>query len=334
MLEHVLLSPVSFFDVTPRGAILNRFTTDLNDIDTRFAVLGRQAIQTLLLVLARVGVLGTESTVLVVVSGIVIIGFTIGMGILTRAANAARFLRTTLFSKLLQHATESIESLSLVRTFGANERCYARFCRLANQNARATSAWLACNRTLRMFTTTCGLLIVLTTLGSVVGDSSAPPDGSAIGLALSSSLSVGIVGRTGAGKSSLVLALLRVLKSTGGRLLIDGVDIASVPLPRLRGAITAIAQMDGDTDRLIQATLRESFAGSTVLTVAHRIHTVLDYDRIIVMNGGRIVENAPVAELLSNKDSIFFAMAAKAGVSTESYRQRHRMLCNTEVIRL
>lgn len=41
----------------------------------------------------------------------------------------------------------------------------------------------------------------------------------------------------------------------------------------------ATSQMDGDTDQLIQATLRSSFASCTLLTIAHRIHTVLDYDR-------------------------------------------------------
>ncbi|KAH9375057.1 hypothetical protein HPB48_009878 [Haemaphysalis longicornis] len=41
----------------------------------------------------------------------------------------------------------------------------------------------------------------------------------------------------------------------------------------------ATSHMDGDTDKLIQATLRKSFARCTVLTIAHRLHTVLDYDK-------------------------------------------------------
>lgn len=53
---------------------------------------------------------------------------------------------------------------------------------------------------------------------------------------------VGVVGRTGAGKSSLLLALLRFLRRTRGRILIDDVDIAHVPLQRLRSAITIIPQ--------------------------------------------------------------------------------------------
>lgn len=49
--------------------------------------------------------------------------------------------------------------------------------------------------------------------------------------------------------------------------------------PRVLVMDEATSQMDGDTDRLIQGVLRENFAGSTVLTIAHRIHTVLDYDK-------------------------------------------------------
>ncbi|KAH9359763.1 hypothetical protein HPB48_006184 [Haemaphysalis longicornis] len=56
-------------------------------------------------------------------------------------------------------------------------------------------------------------------------------------------LQVAIVGRTGAGKSSLVLAILRMLRASGGRILIDGVDISEVSLRRLRRSVTVIPQV-------------------------------------------------------------------------------------------
>ena len=64
--------------------------------------------------------------------------------------------------------------------------------------------------------------------------------------------------------------------------------------------------MDHETDALLQTTLRQEFAGRTVLTIAHRIATVIDTsDRIMVMDvGGRLVEFAPPSELLSDSASL------------------------------
>ena len=53
---------------------------------------------------------------------------------------------------------------------------------------------------------------------------------------------VGIVGRTGAGKSSLTLSLFRIIEGTGGSITIDGVNIAHLGLSKLRSALTIIPQ--------------------------------------------------------------------------------------------
>lgn len=182
---------------------------------------------------------------------------------------------------------------------------------------------------------------------------------------------IGIVGRTGSGKSSITLALFRVLEPTGGLIEIDGVNISRIDLKILRSRLSIIPQepilftgtirfnvdptmkksdeeiwraidlahlgefvrnlddklehevneggsnfstgqkqlfclarsllrrskilildeatasVDVKTDGLIQETIRKEFANSTMLTIAHRVETVQDYDRILVMDNGR-----------------------------------------------
>ncbi len=76
----------------------------------------------------------------------------------------------------------------------------------------------------------------------------------------------------------------------------------------------ATAACDLETDKLIQTTVKEKFCERTVLTIAHRLHTVLDYDRIIVLSNGRIVESGSPKLLLSRKDSLFYGLAKEANL--------------------
>jgi ABC-type multidrug transport system fused ATPase/permease subunit len=70
----------------------------------------------------------------------------------------------------------------------------------------------------------------------------------------------------------------------------------------------ATANIDFNTDKLIQQKLRESFGGCTVLTIAHRIDTVADYDQILVVDAGKLGEMGSPSELLNNPNSIFSQM--------------------------
>lgn len=52
----------------------------------------------------------------------------------------------------------------------------------------------------------------------------------------------------------------------------------------------ATANVDMETDNLIQKTIREHFHNSTILTIAHRLNTIADYDKVLVMDDGRVAE--------------------------------------------
>ncbi|XP_019669254.2 ATP-binding cassette sub-family C member 2 isoform X6 [Felis catus] len=208
---------------------------------------------------------------------------------------------------------------------------------------------------------------------------------------------VGVVGRTGAGKSTLTNALFRILEAAGGQIIIDGVDIASIGLHDLREKLTIIPQdpilfsgslrmnldpfnnhsdeeiwkalelahlksfvaglqlglshkvteagdnlsigqrqllclarallrkskilimdeataaVDIETDHLIQTTIQKEFSHCTTITIAHRLHTIMDSDKIMVLDNGKIVEYGTPNELLKNSGP-FCLMAKEAGI--------------------
>jgi ABC-type multidrug transport system fused ATPase/permease subunit len=70
----------------------------------------------------------------------------------------------------------------------------------------------------------------------------------------------------------------------------------------------ATASIDLETDAQIQKVIRQHFADKTVLTIAHRINTVVDSDRILVLNKGRIAEFDSPSNLLKNEDSLFYQL--------------------------
>ena len=202
---------------------------------------------------------------------------------------------------------------------------------------------------------------------------------------------VGIVGRTGAGKSSLISALFLLTPLRSGKLLIDGKNIAMMPLTSLRKKISIIPQdpvifsgtlrdnldpfktctddqvwkclehvglkqvvdsklglsmavseggenwstgqrqliclaramlrnskillldeatasVDMNTDKRIQESLRSSFVGCTIITIAHRLETIMDYDKIVVLEFGKVKELGSPSELIAKK-GVFFSMA-------------------------
>ena len=206
---------------------------------------------------------------------------------------------------------------------------------------------------------------------------------------------IGVVGRTGSGKSTLCLCLFRILEPTLGTIFIDDIDITKIGLSLLREIITVIPQdptllegtlrenldpaghftdddmtfnmnliglaylltndgldfqvkedgrnlstgekqlicmvrailrkskiiimdeatssVDYNTEKLIQKTILNTLKGSTIITIAHRIKTIINYDRILVLEKGEVIEEGSPKALIDKK-GIFFQLYNKSHI--------------------
>ncbi|CAK9442267.1 uncharacterized protein LODBEIA_P60100 [Lodderomyces beijingensis] len=75
----------------------------------------------------------------------------------------------------------------------------------------------------------------------------------------------------------------------------------------------ATAAVDVETDQILQQTIRTEFKDKTIITIAHRLNTILDSDRILVLNQGQVAEFDKPSVLLQNKDSLFYALCKQGG---------------------
>lgn len=219
---------------------------------------------------------------------------------------------------------------------------------------------------------------------------------------------IGIVGRTGAGKSSLTLALFRIIEAASGNIDIDNVNTSEIGLADLRHKLSIIPQdaqvfegsvrsnldptnsytdaqmwkalelshlkdhvlkmfeerdeaekdlesaldvrmseggsnlsvgqrqliclarallipscilvldeataaVDVETDRVLQETIRSEFKDRTILTIAHRLNTIMDSDKIVVLEQGKVAEFDTPENLLKRKESLFYALSKEGG---------------------
>ncbi|KAF6027752.1 hypothetical protein EB796_013941 [Bugula neritina] len=72
----------------------------------------------------------------------------------------------------------------------------------------------------------------------------------------------------------------------------------------------ATAAIDTETDSLVQETIKEVFSDCTMLTIAHRLNTITNYDRILVLDQGQVIEFDTPSALLANENSVFSQMVA------------------------
>ncbi|EAW07798.1 putative ABC multidrug transporter [Aspergillus clavatus NRRL 1] len=216
-----------------------------------------------------------------------------------------------------------------------------------------------------------------------------------VSLSIKAGEKVGICGRTGSGKTSLIMSIFRMVELSGGSILIDDIDITRIPRQEIRSRINGVAQspllikgtvrhninptasssekaivealkavglyakvqekggldididevflshgqqqlfclarailrpgkvlvldeatsnVDSKTDEIMQRVIREKFGSHTILSVAHKLETILDFDKVVVLDAGRVVECGNPYSLLADEKTYFSRLYASAMV--------------------
>jgi ABC-type multidrug transport system fused ATPase/permease subunit len=499
-IKRILYAPLNtFFDVQPKGRILNRFTKDMDTIDNLLPDSARMAIATLGTVVGAIILITVLTHYFIIACAVVVFFYALASVMYRRGAREVKRLDALLRSALYAHFSETLTGLATLRAYQETGRFQRDHHRHLDIENRAYFFSICNQRFLGVRMDAIGaLLVFVTALLASVGANSLNP--AKIGLALSFMLTVSqsfswatrqvaevendmnsaeriqyyandleqeapqeipeanldpawpksgsidfenvtlryreglpivlkgvtlslkggektaIVGRTGAGKSSLLTCLLRLIELEAGKITIDGVDIAKIGLSDLRSRIgylpqepvlfsgtirsnldpfgvydearlndalkrsyliaseesthlhaqhgntggttdqpsssinldspldeegnnlslgqrslvslaralvkdsqiilldEATASVDVQTDALIQATIRREFAHKTLLTIAHRLRTIIGYDKVAVFEKGEVAEFASPIELFDN-GGIFATMCEKANIS-------------------
>uniref|UniRef100_A0A8C1FTL6 Multidrug resistance-associated protein 1 n=1 Tax=Cyprinus carpio carpio TaxID=630221 RepID=A0A8C1FTL6_CYPCA len=458
MLYNVLRSPMSFFERTPSGNLVNRFAKETDTIDSVIPSIIKMFMGSMF------NVLGSCAVILIATPLVAIIIPPLGLfyffvqRFYVASSRQLKRLESVSRSPVYTHFNETLLGTSVIRAFGEQQRFITESDGRVDHNQKAYFPSIVANREVRVCGKLCPLMSLLvpyfpqvtaslnwlvrmsseleTNIVAVekvkeYGDTekeaewrlehSTLPAGwptaghieihnfglryredlelaiSDISVNIEGGEKVGIVGRTGAGKSSLTLGLFRIIEAAQGEIRIDGVNVAELGLHELRSRITIIPQdpvlfsgslrmnldpfdgytdedvwralelahlknfvsglpdklnhecseggenlslgqrqlvclarallrktkilvldeataaVDLETDNLIQSTIRTQFEDCTVLTIAHRLNTIMDYTRVLVLDKGQMAEFDSPSNLIAKK-GIFYKMAKDSGL--------------------
>lgn len=475
----VFRSPMSFFDTTPTGRVLNRFSKDLDEVDVLLPLNLEISIQNILILTFAIIVVCATFPLLIAIAIPCFILFIIIVGYYRRGIRDLKRIENITRSPWFSHISATVSGLATIHAYEKTNDFILRFRELMDRNSlpymifRVSARWagvrleslaiclqfatclmvvlshgnidsatagLALSYTIQ-FTGMLQLLILMASetearftsveriqsyMKTLVSE--APPrikgrvpkkgwphsgkiqfkdfqmryrEGlplvvKGINLTINPCEKIGIVGRTGSGKSSLGIGLFRLVEAAGGAIIIDDIVIGEIGLRDLRSRLSIIPQdpvlfygtvrynldpfqehsdkdlwdaleqsfmkeriraidnrldamvaeggdnfsvgerqllcmarallrnsrilmldeataaIDTKTDSLIQNTIRTAFTTCTMLIIAHRLNTILDADKVLVMDDGNVAEFDTPANLLANDKGVFSGMVAAA----------------------
>uniref|UniRef100_A0A8C1JD23 ATP-binding cassette sub-family C member 5 n=1 Tax=Cyprinus carpio TaxID=7962 RepID=A0A8C1JD23_CYPCA len=467
MFKRILGSPMSFFDTTPTGRLVNRFSKDQDEVDAVLPFNMENFLQFCLIVTFTILTICIVFPYLLIAVAVLTLIFATILYVFQRSIRQMKRMENVSRSPWISLTTSTIQGLSTIHAYDKRKQYIEQFKILSDTNSnhfmlfncgtRWLSFWLdflaatvtlivalfvvlSSNEAINLtgmlqfvvrlsteveakFTSVERLLEYITSCvsegpRSVKGThitTGWPQEGAItfknysmryrdntpvvlnnLHINIKPGEKVGIVGRTGSGKSSLGVALFRLAEPAEGTIFIDDVDICKLGLRDLRSQLSVIPQdpvlfigtvrynldpfnnykdeelwlalektymkdtiaklpeklhspvvengenfsvgerqlmcmarallrnsriilldeatasIDSETDSMIQHTIRDGFQHCTMLTIAHRINTVLESDRILVMDQGKVVEFDPPQDLVQRPNSLFASLLAAA----------------------
>ncbi|XP_067013510.2 ATP-binding cassette sub-family C member Sur, partial [Anabrus simplex] len=477
MLQNILRCPVRFFECTPIGRIINRFSTDMSVIDKKIATSIQRLLQFLLLCVSAVFVNAVVSLWFMLIAFPICALYYVVQRFYRWSSRELQRLDSLTRSPIASHFSETLGGLTTIRAFCDQQRFMHGLFQKMDTHTNVFLIMNAGNRWLGVALDYLGGVIVFVAIVAALISARFSPDSvtpSLVGLAVNYTLlvpiylnwvvkfladmemymsavervhqyaltptedyrrdgfvvpkdwpskgdivfervslrydagrepvitnltlhipagqKVGICGRTGCGKSSLVMSLFHMVDVYEGKIYIDNVDINLVPLQVLRSRLSIIPQdvimfsgtirenldprgqysdeelwrslelaqlkeivsnypgkLDGEvreggenlsagerqlfclarailhgaaclvmdeatssvdpsTEKALLAAASRAFAGRTVITIAHRLTTILNCDRILVLDAGQIVEDGTPSKLLNKSMGVFSSM--------------------------
>ncbi|KAF8150782.1 ABC transporter [Crassisporium funariophilum] len=515
-IKRVMHAPMSFFETTPLGRIMNRFSKDIDTIDNMLGDALRMFMGTLSSIIGAIILISIVLPWFLIAVFVILLGYIYAAAFYRASARELKRLDAVLRSSLYSHFSESLSGLATIRAYGE----VARF-RLDNEkrvDVENRAYWLTVTNQrwlgirldfLGALLTFCVAMLTVGTrftispaqtglvlsyilsvqqafgwmvrqsaevennMNSVerivhyatgieqeaahdLPDKKPPPSWPAegalelknvvlnyrpelppvlkgISMSVKAGEKIGIVGRTGAGKSSIMTALYRIVELSSGSITMDDVDISTIGLTDLRKSLAIIPQdpllfsgtlrsnldpfnlnddatlwdalkrsylvdnnskrnslltteddvpsgaqtpqsrfnldtiiedeggnlsvgqrslvslaralvknakviildeatasVDYETDRKIQDTIAYEFKDRTILCIAHRLRTIIAYDRICVLDAGQIAEFDTPTQLYNNADGIFRGMCERSAITFEDIKLAAKASTDTD----